>query len=188
MSQIYTLKDIDSSSGEKLGEKPFNRYPSNREEPEERLSCAIKDREKLIESAKRLIVKHDVLSEENKRIHGELEQSQARELERERQSSHVKSQIKELCEANKWLRSFAENSKNEINSLRTRINELETELREVDSSFAYINDTLSGEAKKSKQFLLEFQSFFDPNKVIDGQEVRHKTSGGQVDQKITIPP
>ncbi|CAB4475260.1 hypothetical protein RhiirA5_486645 [Rhizophagus irregularis] len=116
------------------------------------------------------------------------EKLQARELERERQSSHVKSQIKELCEANKWLRSFAKKSKNEIDSLRTRINELETELREADSSFTYINDTLNGEAKKSKQFLLEFQSFFDSNKVIDGQEVRHKTSGGQVDQKIMIPP
>ncbi|PKC00696.1 hypothetical protein RhiirA5_427807, partial [Rhizophagus irregularis] len=115
----------------------------------------------------------------NAEINDLCEKLQVRDLERERQSSHVKSQIKELCEANEWLRSFAEKSKNEIDFLRTRINELEAELREVNSSFAYINDTLSGEAKKSKQFLLEYQSFFDSNKVVDGQEVRHKTSGGQ---------
>ncbi|CAB5346763.1 unnamed protein product [Rhizophagus irregularis] len=124
----------------------------------------------------------------NAEINDLCEKLQVRDLERERQSSHVKSQIKELCEANEWLRSFAEKSKNEIDFLRTRINELEAELREVNSSFAYINDTLSGEAKKSKQFLLEYQSFFDSNKVVDGQEVRHKTSGGQVNRKITIPP
>ncbi|PKB92823.1 hypothetical protein RhiirA5_443259, partial [Rhizophagus irregularis] len=111
---------------------------------------------------------------------------QVRDLERERQSSRVKSQIKELCEANKWLRSFAEKSKNEIDSLRTRINELETELREADSSFAYINDTLSGEAKKSKQFLLEFQSFSETTRP--GKSSIDEASGGQVNRKVTIPP
>ena len=83
MSQIYTLKDINDSNGTKLGEKPFNRYPPNHAELKEQLSRAIKDRERVLESAnrltesaKRLIVKHDILDEENKCIRSELDRSQ----------------------------------------------------------------------------------------------------------------
>jgi chromosome segregation ATPase len=129
------------------------------------------------------------------------EKLQIRDSERERQYSKVKPLIKDLCDCNDSLQSFAKRAKKEYASLKkeyeslkdkyislkTRYNELEAELQEVNSSFAYINDTLSEGVKKSKDFILEFQSFFDANEVEDEQEAYHKTSGGQVDQKITIP-
>lgn len=142
MPQIYTLNDIyniEGEAGAKLGEKPFNRYPSNRAELEEQLSCAIKIRKKVIESTKRLIVKHDVLSEENKRIQEELRHSQKENESVQEALNHSKKENDSLYDEIKRIKNSLDHTITEREDLKHQaanryealVNENKVTLKEI---------------------------------------------------------
>src|SRR3954453_6230165 len=117
------------------------------------------------------------------------EKLQVRDSEREKNYSHAKTLMAELCKTNEKLREDLVNllSQNESKqkayaaknkslhseniSLKTRINELEVELQEVNSYLNDIENSASEELNKTMHFILEFKKLTSQSPYMTFQDL-----------------
>src|SRR6266496_2944140 len=151
MANIHTINEINNGaslvSGNKLGDLPFNRYPSSRTELENQLACVKHDLDIALSSGIQLGTRNSLLIKNNESFLERVCQleDEARELKNEINQKEIsfasaKSDIATKLEEIQALHSRVEELKQDVSLAQKKLSEMDSLKRKSEVEYIKLSD------------------------------------------------
>ena len=151
MANIHTINEINNGallvSGNKLGDLPFNRYPSSRTELENQLACVKHDLDIALSSGIQLGTRNSLLIKNNESFSERVCQleDEAREFKNEINQKEIslasaKNEIATKLEEIQALHSRVEELEQDVSLAQKRLSEMDSLKRKSESEYIKLSD------------------------------------------------